>query len=245
MSNKGKLEKTFVALSVFFTSLVCAHAAVPNVPLLSLEEVQNKWNARYDNRYDRFGSIHRVMDQMNVERMRRTNQVEHAKIEAYLLQEITKTDYATFEDYDPRCIGEVYYLESYLGKMAFWRCMKETNNLMKVAHTLGRFKPLPDLDSTDAMRLAWKVDGYLMSGKDRPTPSGNMTRRWEGPITKYVYEVANFRREYNKRIAQMKEKLLKTYRNRIIDERDIDHEDLERQALWEEFVRVSGGFSKE
>ena len=72
-----------------------------------------------------------------------------------------------------------------------------------------------------------------------------MTRRWEGPITKYVYEVANFRREYNKRIAQMKEKLLKTYRNRIIDERDIDHEDLERQALWEEFVRVSGGSSKE
>lgn len=245
MINKGKLEKMFVILPVVFTSLVCAYAAVPDVPLLSLEEVQRGWNHCYDNRYNKFGSIHRMMERMRTERMRRTNQVEQAKIEAYLLREISKTDYATFEDYDPRSIRDVYYLESYLGMMAFWRCMEETNNLMKVAHTLGRFKPLPDIDSTDAMRLAWKVDGHLMSGKDHPTPSGNMTRRWEGPITKYVYDVANFRREYNKRIALMKKKILKTYRNRIVDERDIDHEDLERQALWDEFVRISGGLPKE
>ena len=243
-----KVEMGFVkmiaALHVVL-ALTCAFAGGTDAPLLTLTEVQRIWNKRHDNKQNKFGLLGWVMDRMRVERMRRTNLDALTEIEAYLLDEICKIENATVDDYDQRSIEDVSGLEECLKKMAFWGCMSETNNLMTVAITLGRFKPLPTLDETDAMKLAWKVDDYLKYGTNKPPQHCGLPRSWDGPATEHVYKVSNFRREYNKRIAQMKAKILETYRNRIVDERDIDHEDLERQALWEEFVRVSGGLPKE
>lgn len=238
MKDEMKFAKMLLA-PLALALFTCAFAESPETPPLTLEEVRHVCDARYDKRYDKFASVRGIMERMRSERMRRLNQAAESEIELYLLNEIGKIEYATVEDYDRRSIENVYYLETYLSNMAFWRCMRETNNLLKVAHTIGRFKPLPMIDATEAMSRARKIDNYLAYGTNEPPQQGCVTRSLNGPITGHVQMVSDFRREYNNRLANMRYKLGNTYRRVIIDGLD-DYEDLERQALWDEFVRVAG-----
>ena len=119
--------------------------------------------------------------------------------------------------------------------------MKKTENLLKVARTVQRFQPLEEVDVPYVMTFAFKVDDYLAYGTNEPPRRLLWSHRgWKGSACSHVHDVDAFRRIYNSNVSSMRKRVLRTCRDVIFDERDKSRDETSRQALWKEFVRVSG-----
>lgn len=236
--------KTLVAASTILLALqgaMFASADESKLQLLTLDEVRSVWNGRYKYESEKDDAIIKIMDRMRLEHRLGTNQVVASEIENYLLDEISKTKPASADDCDSNMIGTCHQLGFYLKRMSEWGCMKEKENLMKVAATLAQFKPMPDLETTDAMKLAWQVDNYMKYGTNAAPRRSGLFRRWDGPTTERVFKITNFRKDYNRRVDELHHDVLARYQKVITGECNLERADKDSQTLWNEFVRVSGG----
>ena len=238
--NKNKTLAVVVTVLSAFLTAISAYSGEDEESLLTLGEVKCVWNGQYKSGHDKSCAVIKIMDRMRHERRRGTNLVEAVVIEKYLLDEISRTKAASTVDYDSRAISGFYDLGFYLMRMSEWDCMKDEDGLMKVASTLARFQPLPDLEATKASDLAWQVDTCMKYGTNRPPKRFGLAGNWYGPTTELVYRMIGFRKDYNHDVAKLHRDVLERYKKVIFEERDKSRDEASRQALWEEFVRVSG-----
>ena len=97
----------------------------------------------------------------------------------------------------------------------------------------------------EAAMYAQKVDDLLNYGSSKPHPNATPAGRWSGPVGERVSKVSNFRKLYNHGIRNMRESVADVCHWVIFNRMNKRLDESSRQALWEEFVRVSGGLPKE
>lgn len=224
----------------------CAPEGRDEVKLLTLDEVKGVWSASYEWPAYRRDAIKKIVDRMCQEREKGTNLTVVTEIEQYLLDEALQIPEGTVKDFDQKIAGRPCELEDYIRILSRFGAMKNTENLMKIARTLPRFQPLPEVDLRSVLPFAFKVDDYLAYGTNEPPRRLLWShRRWKGSACSHVHDVETFRRLYNHNVCDMRKRVFEICRGVIFDERDKSRDEASRQALWDEFVRVSGVKSEE
>ena len=240
------------SLYCFFLILFCggtvtyASGGSDEIKLLTLDEVKGVWSASYKRIGEKSDAVEKIIDRMWQERETGTNLAVVSEIEQYLLDETLKIPEGTVKDFDRAVAVAPYVMERYIWKLSHFDCMKEDDNLLKIARTLQRFQLLEEVDKSVVLPFAFKVDDYLAYGTNDPPRRLLWSHRgWAGSACSHVHDVAAFRQEYNRNVRDMQKRVLGICRGVIFDERDKSRDETSRQALWEEFVRVSGGLPKE
>ncbi|MGN0832882.1 MAG: hypothetical protein ACI4RD_04440 [Kiritimatiellia bacterium] len=205
---------------------------------LTLAYAREVWNAPYDNSVHKFDVVSKVMNRVTqAERDGGTNRAEIAAIETYFLDAVLRTTPATLDDTD-KVAGKVWAFAQFFGIISQWNCMRNRGNLMRVAKTVARFKPLPEFDVRDAKPYARKVDDFLQYGTNKPPQRFGVVRLWTGPTCERIIKVAGFRKIYNKAVDDMRLAVTGACQM-LIFRSDIAADDADRMALWNEFQRVS------
>lgn len=236
--------RSFCCLSL---ALTCAGTGTyasegrDEIKLLTLDEVKGIWSASYKRIGEKSDAVEKIIDRMWQEREMGTNLAVVAEIEQYLLDEALKIPEGTAKDFDRAVAVAPYEMERYIWKLSRFDCVKEDDNLLKIARTLQRFQPLEEVDKGAVLPFAFKVDDYLAYGTNDPPRRLLWSHRgWKGSACSHVHDVAAFRLEYNRNVRDMRKRVLGICRGVIFDERGKSRDETSRQALWEEFVRVSG-----
>ena len=220
----------------------CASEGRDEIKLLTLDEVKRVWLASYEWPGYRCDAVEKIINRMEQEVEKGTNLAAVAEIEQYLLDEALKLPEGTVRDFDQKIACRPSELEDYIRKLSRFDGMKKTENLLKIARTLQRFQPLEEVDKRLVLPFAFKVDDYLAYGTNEPPRRLLWShRRWKGSACSHVHDVDAFRRIYNSNVSSMRKQVFDICRGVIFDERDKSRDEAGRQALWEEFVRVSVG----
>ena len=234
--------KSYYAMTLFLALCGCLNTLgeVTEERPLTLALAQEVWNKSYESPCRKYEMMSGFMQRVGMaDREKGTNLTEIAVIKAYLLDEVLQKQPATIDDYGVEPPGIRDY-EDILSIALQWDGMGSRDVLMKVANSIARFQPLPEIQLSRVMPIAGKIDDYLKYGPSKPPRLGGITRRWKGPATERVYKVANFRTDYNRSVRQMRESIAQLCRSIIFNGQDKDFDEASRQALWEEFVEVSG-----
>lgn len=235
-------KSNFKTMTVFLALCGCLRVfggEVEDQPL-TLALAQEVWNKSYESPYRKCQMMSGFMQRVGMaDREKGTNQAEIAAIKAYLLDAVLQKQPATIDDYGIEAPGIRDYVVL-LSVALQWDDMGNRDVLMKVANSIARFQLLPEIELSKVMPVAGKIDDYLKYGPSKPPRLGGITRRWKGPATERVYKVANFRTDYNRSVRQMRESIAQLCRSIIFNGQDKDFDEASRQALWEEFVEVSG-----
>lgn len=220
---------------------VCVSEGRDEIKLLTLDEVKGVWSASYEWPGYRCDAVEKIINRMEQEQERGTNLAAVAEIAQYLLDEALKIQEGTVKDFDQKLARRPCELADYVRMLSRFDGMKKTENLLKVARTVQRFQPLEEVDVPYVMTFAFKVDDYLAYGTNEPPRRLLWSHRgWKGSACSHVHDVDAFRRIYNSNVSSMRKRVLRTCRGVIFDERDKSRDETSRQALWKEFVRVSG-----
>lgn len=225
-----------------FLSAVSAFAGAGDPPI-TLQKIDEVWNAKYEYLCYRSKALIPIIEQVGRYVASTTNESAVVMQES-VLTKVFSMRVGTLEDREvPRrefpC--ELPSVREYLVTLSRWPSMRTDRNLiLRVADNLARYKPLPDLNQTDAMRMAVRIDDYLKYGTNKPPFKAGWGTLWTGPVSEYVYKTAYFRELYNTLVKDMKELVFRVYRDVALETgfRDMRKED--RLQLWKEFLQRAG-----
>lgn len=207
---------------------------------LTLKDVQDAWNMRHDGQ-GKSDAVLEIMKQIDIiDQAKGTNREDTASIKTFLLDAVTQMPPATNDDYGIGKLGEVMFYKRCLHIILNWNGIKERGKIMKIANSIARFKPLPEINLAAVMPDARSVDECLKYGPVKPPRRGGITGNFSGPASERVYMIANFRKNYNQDIQEMKKSIASACRFALLDAPDKNIDDERRRTLWEEFVKASG-----
>jgi len=235
-------KMTLLKLSVFMSmcGCICAWGGTEGEKALTVALAKEVWNASYEYPLYKFEAVSKVMNRVSdAEREKGTNNNEVGLVEAFFLDAVLQTSAATLDDFDDKMNGTVLFYARYLGIISHWECMKNRDNLMKVAMSLSKFQPLPEFSTAEAMPFARKIDDYLQYGTNKPSRNVALAGRWSGPIGERVAKVSKFRKQYNRTIRQMNELVISAC-HRLVFYSGIADDKESCLALWKEFEQTAG-----
>ena len=233
----------FSALLLSAQSAFSTFASANNVEPLTLQRIDEVWNAHYKYAGYRCDAFRPIIEQIGRCASATTDEAVVAFQES-VMSKVFSMRVGTLEDREmpkKELPCEIYSVGAYLVSMSQWPSMSTNRNqLLRVADNLARYKLLPDLRQTDAKRLAVRIDDYLKYGTNKPPFKAGVICLWQGPVSEIVYKTADFRRVYNSTVKQMKERVFRIYGSMVLERgfRDLSEED--RKKLWHEFLRRAG-----
>ena len=208
---------------------------------LTLALAKEVWNASYEYPLNKFEMVSKFMKRVDEEeRVRGTNLNEIASIKAYLFDAVLQTKPATVDDYGNKIVGTVLVYGDFLRNILHWECTWNRECLMRVANSIASFKPLPEYDVEKAKQYAYKIDDFLQYGSAKPPRRVGLAKQWSGPISERVVKVSIFRKDYNRRVREMKDFVADSCYCVIFRRMSKRLDEASRQALWEEFALESG-----
>lgn len=237
-------------MTMFFSAVLLSaqsafgtFAAANNDEPLTLQKIDEVWNAHYEYRGYRCKAFRPIIEQIGRYASTTTDEAVEAFQES-VMSKVFSMRVGTLEDREmpkQELPCEIYSVSAYLVSMSRWPSMSTNRNqLLRVADNLARYKTLHDLAKTDAMQLAVKIDDYLKYGTNKPPFKAGLCQLWQGPASELVYKTTYFREVYNSTVKQMKERVFRIYGSMVLERgfRDLSEED--RKKLWHEFLRRAG-----
>lgn len=245
MMDRHVMVLVLMSCTTFFAS---AKAVASTTPLTtpSLEEVKLNWSKDYQYPGEKFFAMEKLFDRLGGDPCRE-NAAELGSAQEYLLSEVLKAPIATVQDDDQKISTQVHWTGRYLCKISCWPAMRHaTNQLMRIADKVAKYRPLFDLSETDALIMAHQIDHYVEHGTNRPpmnagTVSGfSAYKPWFGPTGSRVAKIIDFRRSYNKNVTALRKDVLRCFHHSLTKHagdgtcsRDSESE----ITLWLDFVR--------
>ena len=240
---KVKTGIGLVSVVILVSQQAFSTFAAANGEPLTLQKIDDVWNAYYEYSGYRCDAFRPIIEQVGWYASTTTDEAVVAFQES-VMSKVFSMRVGTLEDREmpkQELPCEIYSVGAYLVSMSRWPSMcTNKNQLLRVADNLARYKFLPDLSQTDAIRMAFKIDDYLMYGTNKPPFKAGWCKMWQGPVSEIVYKTADFRRVYNSTVKQMKERVFRIYGSMVLERgfRDLSEED--RKKLWQEFLRRAG-----
>lgn len=230
-----------VLVPVFLLASCQTFAEASDSPLTP-QKIDEVWNANYEYGSQRMDAFLQVIKNVGMYAASANGETV-AALEESVLSKVFSMRVGTLEDRqegrESRC--HIQAVESYLVAISRWASMRTDRNLfLRVADNVARYKYLPDLNQTDAKRLASRIDDYLKYGTNKPPFKAGITRPWDGPMTEHVYKTALFRELYNRSVRDMRQRIFRIYKGVLFEDGFKDFNDEERQQLWQEFVLRAG-----
>lgn len=237
-------------MTMFFSAVLLSaqsafgtFAVANNDEPLTLQKIDEVWNAHYKYAGYRCDAFKPIIERVGRYASTTTDEAVVAFQES-VMSKVFSMRVGTLEDREmpkQELPCEIYSVGAYLVSMSRWPSVSTNKNqLLRVADNLARYKLLPDIGQTDAIRMAFKIDDYLMYGTNKPPFKAGWCKLWQGPVSEIVYKTADFRRVYNSTVKQMKERVFRIYGSMVLEHgfRDLSEED--RKKLWHEFLRRAG-----
>ncbi len=160
---------------------------------------------------------------------------EQIEIQRFVLDTMLRAKYAEDDETD---LGkhDVFGLGLCMSFITKFSVMTSTNDMMKVADYLGGAGALPELPWGDMVNMARKLDVLVSLGTNVPPANSGMAYAAKGAFERRVLKTRHFRTEYNRLIADFRERTLKGVFKRLRNRYGSERRE-EGMALWSEFVR--------